>query len=399
MLPGTGLTGQLPRTLIVSEAPFSHTNGFGVTLSNLFEGWPADRLRLFYTGADVSSPERKCPTTYADIPGHWGRRYSVPYLLGLRPTWRGRYSALWLRSALHGWKPDLVYAFVISAQTLAFATWIADRVKRPLVAHVADDALESARVGVADDTGTLLRRADARIAISEEMRDEYRTRYGVESDVLHNGAPDALFRRSALPAEHASPFIVRYLGSVVPSHHYDAIEDVGQAVRQMAADGHAVRFEICGSSWTGHHAAPLADGETVLYRGEVSRGEGYELLRTADLLVVPVTFAPGNFERVRFSLPTKLTEYLASGTPTLVYGAAASAPAAFCRRHGVGSVIDDRSVERLVTFISTMAANRTRARRAAEADQNFIRKYYSADVTRERFRRILVTATQSQAIG
>ena len=84
----------LPRTLVVTEAPFGLNNGFGVTLNTFFSGWDTERLFVLYTRQETAgSSEQNGRSAFASVPGHWGRRYGAAFLLGRRPTWRGRYSA------------------------------------------------------------------------------------------------------------------------------------------------------------------------------------------------------------------------------------------------------------------------------------------------------------------
>jgi glycosyltransferase involved in cell wall biosynthesis len=382
---------KLPRTLVVSEAPFGQTNGFGVTLNTFFDGWSGERVFMLYTRKETASATAggSAPCVFADVPGPWGRRHAAEFLLGRRPTWRGRYSSGWLRRTLRGWRPDVVYSMVFSGETLAFATWVARQLDVPLVAHVADDSLETQKGGVSASIGQLLAGAAARISISEEMREEYSRRYGVESHVLHNGAADDLFSQSPAADNRTEPFVVRYLGSIVPCLQFGAIEDIAAAVRQLAAAGQPVRFELCGGAWTRHHAETLTDGEAVVYRGEVGKAEGFDLLKSADVLVIPISFTDSLFSAVRLSLPTKLAECLASGTPTLVYGPRGTAPVEFCRRHNVGCVIDERSVERVAAFIQGTVRNRRAARLAAASDREFIRRHYTAMSARDTFRAII----------
>jgi glycosyltransferase involved in cell wall biosynthesis len=380
----------LPRTLIVSEAPFGLNNGFGVTLGTFFSGWADDRLFMLYTRQETNpSGLRRDRSAFAPVPGHAGRRSLLPFLAGRRAEWRGRYSACWLRRTLDGWRPDVVYTMVFSGGTLAYASWIARHFNVPLVAHVADDGLETERGGATTSIADLLARADVRVCISEEMRQEYAKRYGVDSHVLHNGASEDLFAPAAAAEQRDTEFVIRYLGSIVPSQHFSAIEDIAAAVRSLAGAGLPVRFEIWGGSWTQQHAEKLTDGRAVVYRGVIGQAEGFALLKSADLLTIPISFDAVSFSKNRLSLPTKLAECLASGTPTLVYGPPGAAPVEFCRRHRVGSFIDERSVDRVVACIRQMIDNRSAARVDATPGREFVRQHYSATRARDAFRAIL----------
>jgi glycosyltransferase involved in cell wall biosynthesis len=387
---------QLPRTLVVSEAPFGLNNGFGVTLNTFFNGWAPERLFMLYTRQETTGSRPSGQrSAFADVPGHWGRRHGAAFMLGRRPTWRGRYSPRWLRRTLGAWRPDVVYTMVFSGETLAFASWVARHFAVPLIAHVADDGLETQKGGVSASIGDLLAGAAVRISISEEMRQEYADRYGVDTLVLHNGAAEDLLSKVVAAERRNNVFVVRYLGSIVPCQQFGAIEDIAAAVRALGNAGMAIRFELCGGAWTRQHAETLTDGRSVVYRGEIGKAEGFELLRSADLLVIPVSFDRSLFSAVRLSLPTKLAECLASGTPTLVYGPAGTAPVEFCRRHDVGCVIDQRSPDRVAAYIRHLAGNRETARAAAARDREFVREHYTAVGARDTFRALVREAVSA----
>ena len=42
-----------PKVCVVTEAPISRGNGFGVTLGTFFSGWPAENLLQMYARSDV----------------------------------------------------------------------------------------------------------------------------------------------------------------------------------------------------------------------------------------------------------------------------------------------------------------------------------------------------------
>jgi glycosyltransferase involved in cell wall biosynthesis len=387
---------QFPRTLVVSEAPFGLNNGFGVTLGTFFSGWADERLFMLYTREETNAAGlRRERSAFAPVPGHRGRRSLLPFVFGRRPEWRGRYSARWLGRTLGGWRPDVVYTMVFSGGTLAYASWIARHFNVPLVAHVADDGLETETGGAKTRIADLLAAADVRVSISEEMRQEYAKRYGVDSHVLHNGASDELFAPATTPAHREGEFVVRYLGSIVPGQHFGAIEDIAAAVRRLADAGMPVRFEMWGGSWTKQHAEKFVDGRAVFYCGAIGQAEGFALLQSADLLTIPVSFDAESFAKNRLSLPTKLAECLASGTPTLVYGPAGAAPVEFCRRHQVGAFIDERSADRVAEYIRHVVENRSAARAAATPGRDFVRQHYTAARARDTFRAIVRDAAMA----
>ena len=225
------------------------------------------------------------------------------------------------------------------------------------------------------------------MVISEEMRAEYESRYELPFGVMHDGAAEELF--AATESRTDEGLVIRYLGSVVPNHHFNAIEDIASAVRRFNQSGGRARFEICGGEWTKQHGASIADGESVIYRGAVDRETGFRLLQTAGLLVIPVTFDQQHFASIRFSLPTKLPEYLACGRPVLIYGPEGAAPVEFCRRHHLGSVLTERSVPRLVEFMEALAIEPVVLRSRAESDREYIRQHFSAATVRRSFASVL----------
>ena len=81
------LTVSHPNILIISEVPMGAPNGFGVTLKNLFTGWPRERIRYFYNRAQYRDlPKEGLDFRFAPIPSSPGRRYALPMWLGLTPN-------------------------------------------------------------------------------------------------------------------------------------------------------------------------------------------------------------------------------------------------------------------------------------------------------------------------
>jgi glycosyltransferase involved in cell wall biosynthesis len=381
-----------PRTLVVSESPISLATGFGVTLKTFFANWQRENLIVFYTMADVSpADDLPMKQILLNIPGHQSRRAAIAFSLGMTACWRDRYSASWLKRTLKDWRPQIVYTLFFSYETLRYAAWVAAQTGSRLIVHMADGSLPPAWHGqYKDEERKLFEQADARIVISEEMKSAYESYYQLDFQILHNGAPLDLLSKPAAPSKKNDRLIVRYLGSLVPRHHFNSVEDIAAAAARATESGQPVRFELYGGEWTSRYALSLVDEKTTFYGGAISREEGYELLRSADLLVLPVNFDQAVFDDICLSFPTKLPEYLGSGSPTLVYGPAGTAPVEFCRRNGLANLQCNRSVKELVDFFKAIAREPEKYRTRAQMDLAFAKQSLSAENIRGEFERILI---------
>ena len=378
-----------PHILVMCESPPSSTQGYGVTLATLVQNWPKDRLFVLYRSEiyrDDHVPDYS--TTHAQLPGHL-LKDAIPYARGQRPAWNGNFSDRWIRQQLGNWQPDAIYGFFYDASIPRYLEWLSRIFECPYAVHIGDDN-PTLRNGA--DIPGIYRRAAIKIAISEEMAREYQQRYGVPFDVLHNGAADELFTDSPAEGQTDDAIVVRYIGSLLRDQHWEAIEDFAEAVKLLNQTGHKVRFEIYCDKWTADLAKELADGKNVFYSGFAAKPRNYELLKSADLLLLPVTFSDKFLGAYRFSMPTKLCEYLGSGTPTLIYGPRGPASVEFCVRNNIALVQTERSVDALVEVLRNLVADRNHFREVGSRDRIFAKENLSARSMAERFRDLMIAS-------
>jgi hypothetical protein len=389
MLPNTKTTTNYPRILIISEDPFCLSRGIGVTLRTLFQGWPKDRLFQFFSLVYSDQPCRDICDSIVHIDLARGRRYMLPFLLGMIPVCNSRYSRAWLRRLLGAWHPQIIYSMSFSKTLLSFAGWVARELSCPHILHITDDTYNPLSN---ENSRQILAEAKVRIAISQEMQMEYQNRYGFDFHVLHNGAADELFlpQPNYIPSEDT--LVIRYLGGLDRHMHFNAIEDIAEAVKIFNHSGGSAVFEIYGGEWSKNLALSLLSSNEVVYKGYVGRAEGYELLKTSDLLVIPVSFANSTLSKIRLSFPTKLPEYLASGTLTLVYGPPNVASVRYCIQHKVGLTQTKRSIQDLVKIFTKLKNEPNSFQEKALNDRNFAKKHLSASIIREQFHQILKKA-------
>jgi glycosyltransferase involved in cell wall biosynthesis len=183
--------------------------------------------------------------------------------------------------------------------------------------------------------------AVARLAICEPMCREYELRYG------HTFLPfqNALDAERWLPFSKTSwkagsPFLVRYVGSIVPDGQRGSLMDIARAVVNLSAQGVAVQLWIhAPKDQSAYLQACGLPADVVHIEEPPDTASIAGLLAGADLLVLPYNFDARSARYIRLSLPTKAPAYMMSGTPILVYAPGEVATAEYAAREGWGYVI------------------------------------------------------------
>ncbi len=406
------MSGDLPRVLVVTSNNFNLVTGGGITLTNLFRGWPHERLanlhedtlpedhtvcRTFYrlTDAEIrwlwpfslvrvwyGQKKRQVQATGASVPapgaGSW--LGAVKRVLGEGAPKRAR-----LTPALIEWverfRPTLLYGFLGSLEQMTLMRSLAARFGLPMVVHMMDDwpAVLHTRGLLSPIMGPLVRHeltrtlneARVRLAICEEMCEEYQRRYGYRFHAFQNALEPAQWLPHARKAWQAhSPFIVRYVGSIVRDGQKDSLEDIANAVAELWRAGRKIQLRI---------HSPKADAEYL--RGlnlppEVLSIEGPpdpdlvpRLLAGADLLILPYNFDTRSARYIRLSLPTKAPAYMMSATPILVYAPADVATARYAAREEWAHVVSEQGKQAVIealTLLMNAPALRERLGRQAQ---------------------------------
>jgi hypothetical protein len=228
---------QYPKVLILNQ-PFNHTGG-GITMTNLFEGWDKKRIAVACIGHLMNTHinSRSCEIHYQlgekeqklVFPFNFLQRKfaSGPVMVKPKPATAQAPAAKNLRHLLvtkylypfleyaglyHGistlvlspefcewikaYDPDIIYAQAFSPEGVRFCTAVQQYLKKPMAFHMMDDW--PATIGqkgflkkywarrVDREFKTMLNHSSLLMAISADMADEYRRRYGKDFVAFHN---------------------------------------------------------------------------------------------------------------------------------------------------------------------------------------------------------------------
>ena len=409
----------LPRVLILCDEPTNTISGGGVTMGNLFRGWPKDRIAQVWAHHRFEIDTEVCTQSLRlgnhELPGRAWVPQAVRQQRGLvkrvrplvRPGVRVDYDRV--RQWAQQFRPDVVYAQLTPYPM--YTWWLPRIIARdlgvPLVNHIMDDWPTAVQAewlpGYRLAACALLQRqlrllfgaAVRNLAICEQMAQAFAERYGTSFATFHNCVDLDLWSQPKLEYAPASnEFHVAYLGALSETTQLLSLRDVAQAVTALAGRGEPIRLTVyTGSMYVDYFRQYLGGFPAVTHGGAVARGDLCRCLASADLLVLPVNFGrAGGFARL--SMPTKVPEYMASGTPVLVYAPEHVPPAVYARVEGWGHVLDTPSIDALEGAILELRESPALRERLGRRARDLAVERHSAQVTRDDFRSLMCDAAQ-----
>lgn len=220
----------------------------------------------------------------------------------------------------------------------------------------------------------VMKHVRAVIVPNEHLQKAYRDRYGIESTVIYNPCPlpdlEALDKEKNVFDNQGINIV--YTGAVYHAH-YDAFRNLIVALKSLK------RTDMKLHIYTAQPESELAQngisGPMVVYHRHISESAVPLVLRSADILFLPLAFKSPISEVIQTSAPGKMGEYLSSGKAILVHAPEGSFVSWYFRNNQCGVVVDRDDSGLLADELKKLLADPEsesqfgkRARAAAERD-------------------------------
>ncbi len=404
-----------PRVLIVAPPPMNLLAGGGVTLHRMFSRWPASHLAQVYA-EDVPPDASRASGYYQAVRPPTSIR---PRLLrhavgaGLVASGRADVSVFGgrpsraLRAFVDRFRPDVIFLILASHSLHGVARVLAREYRIPMVTWVPDDYLPSypqrrvpgGRLGwrvmheiVNRGARRVFADSTVHLGITEAMSREYWVRYGYDFTPIYNSVDMEVWPPRP-PRDPGNGLRVVYSGSIFDSTQRDALLDVRDAVRALRDRGVDARLEVFSNDWRKPHLqAALERPPASTLRALVPMEQIRENLQGADVLVMPLSFDEVAKSYMRLSMPGKLAEFMASGTPILAYGPPGTVQMEFVREHDAALVVDHRSVPDLADALDRLRTDAALRDRLSERERDVAADTFALTVVRSRFERAVCSA-------
>jgi glycosyltransferase involved in cell wall biosynthesis len=432
-----------PKILIIGQ-PFSKNNGGGITISNLFYGWPKDKLAVasnYNLSSDIDTsvcdqyyqlgydnklhpfplnlflPKIKCGVLINNKNGKAeskqggntirGKYEKIYRYLSALLRFLGIYNVLYnlkitpdFKEWVTAFNPDIIYSQLSTLELIRFVSDIHELLHKPVAVHIMDDwpnvlrkpeLLFSYWEKVIDrEFRALLGKSSILMSICESMSEEYKIRYNKDFIPFRNPISiDKWLPYSKTDIEIDGAFKILYTGRIGKANG-KAIEFMAKIVNYMNLESNKLQLDIYTPDSNKKISASIGKLKGVNVKNTVPHEKMPTLLASYDLLFLPLDFDKVGIRYAQFSMPTKTSEYMISGTPIMVYADKRTALAKYAIRDKWAYVVTDNENTALMNSLNELCSNLTLRKELAERAKKIAIQNDDAEIIRERFRKAFV---------
>jgi glycosyltransferase involved in cell wall biosynthesis len=442
-------TVKYPKVLIVGQ-PFNNDTGGGITLSNLFKGWPKEDIAVLFApweGVSVSTDhclkyyqigqnEHKWKFPFRDfkqpfpasglidfnnsshqtftgtprsgLKGFLARKIINPVL-----DWLGVYhsaSEIVLSPLLKKWldnfRPEVIYFQVSSLEGIIFAERLIDYLHLPSAIHMMDDWPSTIsdrglfkrywKSKIDAEFRQLLNRVDLHLSISDAMSDEYLKRYQKHFTSFHNPVEIAAYLSPVIKMHQANSFRILYLGRIGTANKKSIIL-FAKIISQLKIENQRIELEIYSKDYAISYLKQISDLDNVKINPPVPYESVPGMLKEFDLLFLPLDFSSTGLKFAQFSIPTKATEYMLSGTPVFVLAPEKTAVSKFFKENNCGYCVSSPDEKEIIRGIQFLINNEEYRKRISANAMNLAKEKFDSETVRQKFLNVLLKLSEKKA--
>ena len=423
-----------PKILIIGQY-FEKRPGGVITMTNLFKGWDKDCIAV--AAPDINNPDFEICNKYYQL-GSLENKRNFPFNLKknnkkhrsgpflqreiklnsnisqiknsrIRNLYNYFLNFFGLDHYKYGFKcsneflkwvrdfsPDYIYSQLSNFQLILFVSQLNKDLKIPIAIHIMDDwpstivkkgILEFYWRKVIDKKfRKLLSNSKVLMSIGETMSIEYKKRYGYNFIPFHNPIEIDFWETSTNDHQYThSPFVILYAGRIGIGIQ-NCFLDIAEAIKNLNARGLKIELHI----QVINHNNILNNLEKFKFI-KLNPAVHYSQLPTifakADLLLIPNDFDDKAISFLKFSIPTKASEYMASGTPILLYSSIKTAITKHALKYQWAYVVSEKNIKKLESAIKEVYEKKDLRIKLGASAKEFAKNNFDSNIIRNEFRK------------
>jgi hypothetical protein len=358
-----------PKLLILNTS-FNPSEGAGITIRNLVCNFPKDRignacLKCFldenicntYFNLDASMPVSKLTLTngkvnfldVSEVKDNFVKKLFIGFKTLLEGI--GLINKIKVTDKFIDWVEkndfDVIYAVSYTSRDLPFLISCLKQFKVPFVVHIYDDWIKHNRYGyfglvfsgiIEQRFKYLLKNSDGHLCISKKMEREYKERYNLDFEVFHN----PFLNNSLIPYKQKKVTESNIKISVFGTIGDNNIDEI--IMLNRVVDGRQdekIKIHLYGSVRRKSIYEKLLRLNRVVMHGFLTHNQVLDQMTQSDLLFLPLSFNHKFESYFKLSMPTKITEYLGSNVPILLFSPKSFAASEYLELNKCAFIVND----------------------------------------------------------
>lgn len=276
--------------------------------------------------------------------------------------------------------PDIIYFQPSTIQNIQFINELYSRTKIPYVIHVMDNFLEidnlskdlhARSVQLAQRSlEELIRNSNLCMGICEEMCYQYGKSFNRVFYPFQHAVDKNYWDKNYIVRKDPQPFIILYAGRISIGT-MDSLFLIANSIENCNSKfGSNFEFQIQTTSPVPHLLKKFLKYKCVKIHEPVQYNKLPERYAEVDLLVLPMDFDKDSLTYIKYSMPTKVPEYLISGVPIFVLAHEMTALFKYAKSENwafINSTEDVSDIENLLINIRTNYNKRVEVSRVAKS--------------------------------
>lgn len=289
---------------------------------------------------------------------------------------------------------DVVYAVSYSARDIPFLLSFIRKTKLPFIVHIYDDWIRHNRYGffyklfapvIERRFKTLLKISSGRICISDKMAREYNQRYGFDFEVFHNPCSVKLLQLDG--NKHQNQILNISVFGTVGDNNINEIAMLNRVIEEYYRN--KIVINLYGSVRRQSILDVINGLKSVKSHGHISHEYALNIMKMSDILFMPLSFRKQYGQYYKLSMPTKITEYLASSVPILLFAPDSFAVTEYLASHNAAFVVTQYSEDHLKRGIESSLFNSEECAMIVKNAKNLVVENHSTEIVSTKFAKYL----------
>ena len=317
------------RVLLVLPHSMEACNNTGITIKNIFSLYPKDKLaEVCFSSLDKLDLENRI--RFFEFNQRKRNNLIENFLYIQRCKKDVKFNRF-----IEDFQPEIIYCVCTTFQTAIISKYISNKFRIPVLIHHFDNVLETGRLRwllriYYDSIGKKMCKG---LVISQDMKMHYEQKFKKQFEVLMN----CVKHKEKYTYENTG--IIMYAGGV----HLDRIKsllDVEHCIEKLNNEFNC-NYKLVIYSNISEKGKQQFNQNLTCFNAPVTHDEIIKKYEEAEILLHAESFQKENFKFLKYSLTTKLPEYLISGIPILCYAPQESSIYKFIKNNNCGFFASD----------------------------------------------------------